>query len=358
MEYRAAGIAQLQTKLVKHRLDALLVSKPANVRYLTGFSSPKDGRALLLENQVLLFTDGRYALQAREEVERSLVIWKGSNRWNFVRQRLRQRRVRNLGVESDSISFNEWHRLRKILGCKIRPVTGWIDELRTIKHPWELNHIRRAAEVNDRAFHYILPFIRPGIQEMDIALELEWFLRKHAAFQVAFELIVASGPNGAKPHARPSSRLLEKGDLVTLDYGCVCNGYNSDITRTVALGKPSSGLKSVYHAVLRAQQAALTLFQPGMKAKKADAAARKRLRELGYGPYFTHSLGHGVGLEIHEAPRISADSDARLKPGMVITCEPGVYIPEQGGVRIEDLVLITENGHEKLSSAPTEMICL
>jgi Xaa-Pro aminopeptidase len=277
---------------------------------------------------------------------------------SYVKRHLKARKVKTLGVESDSLSVSTADQIRKTFGCRLKKTTGIVDEPRKVKRPGEIANVRKAAEVNDKAFEHLLKVIKPGISEIDLALELEWFLRRRAAFHVAFEIIVASGLNGAKPHARPSGRRLRNRELVTIDFGSVWDGYCSDITRTVALGCPSRKLRAIYQTVLEAQETGLEAIKPEEKAKKADAAARRVIRNAGYARHFGHGLGHGVGLEIHEAPRLGQHSSDVLKPGMVVTCEPGIYVPGLGGVRIEDLVLVTETGAERLSLARKDLLCL
>jgi Xaa-Pro aminopeptidase len=352
------ALAEVRGAFAKHKIDALLVSKPASVRYLSGFSAPEDGRVVVTPSDARLFTDSRYDVQAREESAIPVTVWKGRERISYVKRYLAARKVRALGVEPDALSLSTADQIRKTFGCRLKKTPGIVDEPRKVKHPGELANIRKAAEVNDQAFKHVLEVLKAGMSEIDLALELEWFLRRHAAFHVAFEIIVASGLNGAKPHARPSGRRLRNGELVTIDFGSVWNGYRSDITRTVALGRPSRKLRAIYQAVLDAQETGLEAIRPEEKAKKVDAAARRVIREAGYGRYFGHGLGHGVGLEIHEAPRLGQHSADVLKPGMVVTCEPGVYVPGLGGVRIEDLVLVTETGAERLSLATKGLLCL
>jgi len=351
-------LADVQASLAKKGLDALYVSKPANVRYLSGFSSPADGRVILTTGSAILFTDSRYEVQTKEECFVPVRIWKGRDRMAHVRQFLQKKGVKALGYESDHLSISGLDQLRKASDCKLRKTTGIVEEIRKVKRPEEVRRIRRAAAVNDQAFEHILTVIKPGLAEIDVALEMEWFLRKHAAFHVAFDLIVASGPNGAKPHAQPSKRKIRNRELVTLDFGSISDGYCSDITRTVAVGNPTRRLRAIYKTVREGQEAGLAEIRPGIQGEVPDTAARKVIRKAGYGRYFGHGLGHGVGLEVHEAPRLAQRAADLLRPGMVVTCEPGIYIPNLGGVRIEDLVLVTDDGGERLSLAPKELICL
>ena len=352
------ALRHIRKALTRLRIDALLVSKPANTRYLCNFSTPEDGRFLVTRGSVALFTDSRYEIQAKEECPFPVTIWKGKQRWKCVKDFLKESGVRKLGVEGEAMSASEFSLLGKRLRCKLKSTQGIIEQLRIVKRPDELAKIRKAASINDRAFTHILPFIRAGRSEKDIALELEWFVRKQADFRIAFEFIVAAGPNGAKPHAQPTARRIQTGDLLTLDFGSIWEGYRSDMTRTVAIGKPSRELRAIYGAVRRAEREGLNAIKAGVKGRTPDQAARQVIEERGFGEFFGHGLGHGVGLEIHEAPRLSPYSSDRLKSGMVVTCEPGIYVPELGGVRIEDLVVVTRDGCELLSQSPKKLICL
>ena len=358
LEGATRALEQIRTTLAKRKIDALLVSQPANVRYLSGFRSPSDGRVVVAARGAALFTDFRYDVQAGEESLIPYIIWRGDERLGYVKRFLKKREVKVLGIESEAVTVGELNRLRSTLEVRVRQTTGLVSSMRKTKRAFEIEKIRKAAAINDEAFEHMLGVIKPGLTEVDVTLELEWFLRKHADFQIAFSIIAASGPNGAKPHAQPGRRKIRKGDLVTLDYGSIWDGYCSDITRTVAVGQPSRKMRSIYETVLEAQQEGLAAIGPGSAASKADSAARRVIRAAGYGKYFGHGLGHGVGLQVHEAPRLSQHSTDTLAPGMVVTCEPGIYVPQLGGVRIEDLVLVTEGGSERLSLATKELICL
>ncbi|MBI4640833.1 MAG: aminopeptidase P family protein, partial [Candidatus Tectomicrobia bacterium] len=219
-------------------------------------------------------------------------------------------------------------------------------------------NIKKAAELTDAGFAHILKYIKPGMKEIDVALELEFFIRKNGGKGVAFSYIVASGERGAMPHGVASDKVISPGDLVTFDFGTSYNGYRSDMTRTIGIGDPSPKMRELYSTVLEAQLAGLQAIKAGIKCVDADAAARNIIKDAGYGEYFGHSLGHGVGLAIHEGPRVSQYSEEVLEAGMVVTCEPGIYIPNEGGVRIEDLVIVRENGCEILSHSPKELIVI
>lgn len=331
-----------------HGLDALLISTPANVRYLSGFTAPKDGQVIVGQSGAILLTDGRYTVQAQQESRLPVRIAGREERPQVYAGLLGGR----IGFEAAGLTYAQLETLRQQAPGEWVPTYGLIEQYRVRKSPEEIGHIRAAAQLADRALAHILPFLKPGAREIDIALGLEFFLRKNGSEGVAFDTAVVSGPRTAMPHGSPSQRVLGPGDLVTLDFGAVVGGYCSDMTRTVGIGAVSQELKRMYRAVLEAQERALEAVGPGRIGKELDALARQVLEEKGYGPYFSHGLGHGVGLLIHEAPGLNKISEDTLEPGMVITIEPGVYIPDVGGVRIEDLVLVTEGGYEVLSQAP------
>jgi Xaa-Pro aminopeptidase len=338
----------LSNVLTEAGLDALLVTQPENVRYLSGFTSPKDGWVAVWREEATLVTDPRYTVQAQQESRIPHRIAPRERSAEVMAELLRGR----VGFEANHLVFGKLQTLREQVPAEWVPTSDLVERLRLKKTPEELERIRAAARLADEGYAHILPLLKPGVSEADIALELEFFLRKHGSEGVAFEIIVASGERGAMPHGVASSKKLRPGELVTLDFGAVVGGYHSDMTRTVALGEVSRELREVYEAVLEAQQAALEAVRPGRTGQQLDAIARQVLQARGYGEYFAHGLGHGVGLAIHEGPRLSKLSEDVLEAGMVLTIEPGVYIPGVGGCRIEDLVLVTETGYEVLSHSP------
>jgi len=334
--------------LSAYALDTLLISSPANVRYLSGFTNPKDGQVIVNKTGAILLTDGRYTVQAGQESRLPVRIAGREERPQVYAELLGGR----IGFEAMGLSYGQLEALRQQAPGEWVPTYDLIEQQRVHKTLEEIGYIRQAAALADRAFEHILPFLKPGAREIDIALELEFFLRKNRSEGVAFDTAVVSGARTAMPHGSPSERVLHGGDLVTLDFGAVIQGYCSDMTRTVGIGEVTGELKRIYAAVLEAQERALEAVAPGKTGQELDALARGILEDKGYGQYFSHGLGHGVGLMIHEAPSLSKISQDVLEPGMVITIEPGVYIPDLGGVRIEDLVLVTERGYEVLSQTP------
>ncbi|AEB11948.1 M24 family metallopeptidase [Marinithermus hydrothermalis] len=338
--------------LQQHDLDALLVTTPENVRYLSGFSAPQDARVILTQEGALLLTDGRYTVQAREE---SRIPYRILGRHELL-EALKELLKGRVGFEAAHLPYAQYERYKATIPAEWVPTHGLIETLRLRKTPEEIEKIRAAAALTDQAFTHILPQIRPGVREIEIALELERFLRTHGAEDTAFEIIVASGPRSAMPHGTASPRTIQSGELVTLDFGARVDGYHSDMTRTLAVGPIPDELRRIYDAVLAAQEAALQAVAPGRAARELDRIAREVLAQHGYAEYFTHSLGHGVGLAVHEGPALWRESEDVLESGMILTIEPGVYIPDVGGCRIEDLVLVTADGFEVLSQTPKHLI--
>lgn len=343
----------LRSVLGQAGVDALWVSAPANVRWLSGFTSAEDGKVLVTPGGATLYTDARYTVQAQEESGLPQHIARPPATYEHAANTVRGLRV---GFEAESLTVAELEDLRVAWpDSTLVPLRGTLGGLRAVKTAEEVEAIRAAQKLADQVYGEVRPLIRAGARELDIALEIETRLRR-AGGSSAFDLIVASGPNGAKPHGHASERVIEDGDLVTIDMGARLNGYNSDMTRTVAVGTPSAEMKRVYGAVLEAEEAAVAAIRPGVRASDLDKLARDILTRHGLGEAFAHSLGHGVGLEVHEGPGLRGTSQDVLEAGMVITIEPGAYLPGVGGVRIEDLVLVTEGGYEVLSHSPKESV--
>lgn len=334
-------------------LNVLFVSNPHNVRYLSGFTEGKDAKVVITRAGATLITDGRYLVEASQQRFPYRILLKRSE-MNSLLSEFFQGRV---GIEADHLSVGTLEGFKKDFPTlEFVSTYGVFERLRKRKTPEEIAWIRKAAELADQGFEHILPFIKPGVREIEVALELEFFLRKNGSEGLAFSTTVASGERSAMPHGGTSPRIIQQGELVTLDFGCVIGGYCSDMTRTVAVGKVSDELRSIYHAVLEAQTLALEAVVPGKRGLELDALARNHLASRGYGEYFSHGLGHGVGLFIHEGPSLSQASEDTLEVGNIVTIEPGVYIPQVAGCRIEDLALVTENGHEVLSKSPKHFI--
>ncbi|GAA0521177.1 Xaa-Pro peptidase family protein [Deinococcus depolymerans] len=334
-------------------VDALWISEAANVRYVSGFTGGKDGKVLITPQGETLYTDARYAVQAQEESRLPFFIARPPATLEHAAPALRDLRV---GFEAESLSVADLEQLRACwAGATLVSTAGLLADLRTVKTPDEVRAVREAQALADRVFTQVRPMIRAGVRELDVAVEIETLLRRAGA-ESAFDIIVASGPRGAMPHGVASGRVIGDGELVTVDMGARLNGYNSDMTRTVAVGTPSDEMRRVYRAVLEAEQAAVAAVRPGVSGAELDALARGILTGHGLGEAFAHSLGHGVGLMVHEGPSLRGASEDILRPGMIVTVEPGAYLPGVGGVRIEDLVLVTDDGHEVLSSSEREVL--
>ena len=344
---------RVRASLAELGLDALLVTYPANVRYLSHFSSPVDGVVLVMPDTAVLLTDGRYTAQA--DAESAVPFEIVANQDEAV---ARLAKGVKLAVESDHITLKRFRALAELLGGEPHATTGIVAGLRVIKSEEEITLLREAARLTDIGFAAALAFMRAGVSEVDVALELERAMRAAGADGPSFETIVASGKRGAMPHGTASGKRLEEGELVTLDFGAAYRGYHADMTRTVAVGDPGEELRRMYAAVLESQVAAVAAIGPGRTGVELDSVARDILKSHGLGQYFSHSLGHGTGLDIHENPRLSQRSTDVLEPGMIVTVEPGAYIPGFTGLRIEDLVLVTHDGHEVLSHSPKELLTL
>jgi Xaa-Pro aminopeptidase len=351
-------IDRLRERLKEQDLEALLVTHPMNRRYLTGFTGTA-GMVLVTEKDAKLLVDFRYVEQARKQAPHLDVVRVGGEPFRTVGGLCREWNVSRLAFEQDHLVYARVEKLKSALdGAEVVPVSNMVEKLRETKDADELDTLRRAARIADEAFTEILKEIRPGLRERDIAFRLEFLMREKGAASSSFDIIVASGPRSALPHGVASDRVLEKGDLVTLDFGAVYEGYCSDITRTIVLGKPNERQREIYEIVLHAQQTALEAVRPGVTGREVDKVARDIITERGYGEQFGHSTGHGIGLEIHEAPTLSVNGETVLQSGMVVTVEPGIYLPGFGGVRIEDDVVVTEQGKEVLTHSPKDLIVI
>ncbi len=328
-------------------LGALLVTRPASVRWLSGFTSPEDARVLVTGSDAWLLTDGRYVAQAAEESALETIIeraWHG-----VVASHAGEGAV---GIEADHVTLAVATRLGASLGREPVATEGLVTNLRRAKDEEERSAIRRAATLTDRAYADALSVLAPGMREVDVALRIERFVRREGGDGMAFDIIVASGMRSAMPHGLASGKVIEDGDLVTIDMGARVDGYCADMTRTVGIGQVRDAHRALFDAVLEAEIAALAVVAPGAATKDVDKVARDSLERHGLAGAFSHSLGHGVGLEIHEAPALAPTSSDVLEAGMVVTIEPGAYHPGDAGVRVEDLAIVTPDGHEVLSKSP------
>lgn len=350
-------LAKLRQALIDSSIDGLLITNEFNRRYMTNFTGTA-GVAIVSQNDAVFITDFRYTEQAAKQVQGFRIVQHKKTMMEEVAEQVAKMGIKTLGFEKHSMSYGTFELYKKLVNAELVPVSGLIEKIRLIKTEQEINIIKVACEIADNAFTHILNFIEPGKTELDISNEIEFFMRKQGATSSSFDTIVASGLRSALPHGVATDKIIEKGDFVTLDFGALYNGYISDITRTIAVGQPSEKLVEMYNVVLESQALALEKVGPGMTGIEADAIARDYLKSKGYGEAFGHSTGHGIGLEVHEGPILSFRSDTVLEPNMVVTIEPGVYIPGIGGVRIEDDIIITETGNELLTHSKKDLIIL
>ena len=362
MNYSARQ-TRLAAALRRARVEALLVTHLANIRYLCGFAGtagvllvPAAGRAA----RPIFYTDGRYTQQAAEEVRGARVVIARKGALAEACEQVRRARIKDLAFEAEQLSYATYRHLRRALPGKTRlkPLAGAVENLRLTKDPEEIEQVRASVLLGASLFPAALAAIRPGVTEAAVAGELELQARRAGAEKMSFDSIVAAGPRSALPHGRASTQPIPSNGFIILDWGVILAGYCSDATRTVHVGPASRAHRRMYQAVREAQLASIDAVRPGVEAGKVDQAGRQVLKKAGYGAYFTHSTGHGVGIEVHEAPRLAKGQTQRLAPGMIVTIEPGVYMPGDGGVRIEDMVLVTESGCEVLTPTTKDLITL
>jgi Xaa-Pro aminopeptidase len=357
---------RLQNALPALRLDALLITHLPNILYLTGFTGSA-GALLITKAGSVFFTDGRYSAQARAEVKAAKIVIASkaplatAAEWLSAHE-TRGRRTGSfkIGIEGEHMTVAARSRLAGILpsSFRLREAPALVEQARMVKDEEEIACLRSAVLLGASLFARALEVIRPGVREAEVAAEMEYAARKAGAQQMSFTTIIASGERSALPHGRASQAAIPGQAFVVCDFGVILSGYCSDMTRTVYVGRPSAEARGVYQAVKQAQQAAVDAVRSGISVGEVDRAARKSLQKSGLAKYFTHSTGHGVGLEIHEAPRVAAGQTDILQPGMVITIEPGVYIPGKWGVRIEDMVVVTERGCEVLTPTSKELVAI
>jgi len=354
-------LAALRKKLKTEGMPSMIVSNVSNMRYLTGFDDVIDSginaACLVTADSAVFYTDRRYseaAIQAAVSTPWEVHIQKDSLYVELCAD-LKAMDIGVVALES-SAPYGRFKFISEQFLGSVRVVDGWLDDIRRVKDDDEIVRIAEAAEITDQAFGHILSFIRPGMTEREIALELEFFMRRNGSEGVAFDCIVASGPNSARPHATVSDRVVGEAEFLKLDFGARFGNYCSDMTRTVVVGKATDRHRELYEAVLAANEAGLAAVRAGIPAREVHEAARAVLETRGLAEYFTHGLGHGVGLDVHERPTVNATSHDALLAGSVVTIEPGVYVEGFGGVRIEDLVVVQEGGCRLLSHSPKKLI--
>ncbi len=350
-------IKQLRARLRSHDLDAILVTHLPHVRYLSGFSG-SSGVLLVTARRAVLFTDFRYQTQVAEELDQGVRAAITRNALETILEERYLEPGMDVGFQEAYMSVASHDAIRRRLkGMRLKKSGDMVRDLTLVKSDEEIERIARAAAVADAVYFEILEWVRPGMRERDVAAEISYRGRKHGSEGDAFDIIVASGPRGALPHGRASDKKLRKGELVTLDFGCIVDGFASDMTRTFALGRPSRLGREIYDIVLRSQLAGVASARAGMTGSDLDSVCRTVIEDAGYGAEFGHSTGHGLGLEVHEQPAVAArGTDQTLLENMVVTIEPGIYLPEQCGVRIEDDVVITRDGCRVLNRSPKELV--
>jgi len=350
-------LLRLRNEIFKNDVNALVVCKPQNVRYLSNFSGSTAVMLITKENSFLL-VDFRYYKQAKNEVLSSCCeVRLSSDFFNDVKIILNELNLNKVGFESEYLTFEQHKSLsKKLQGVELAPFSHIVEDLRVVKDENEIEKISKAAYISDKVFENTLGLIKLGLTEIDIAAKIEYSIKKMGAEKTAFDTIVASGSNSAMPHAKPTNRKFGKGDFIKIDLGVMFQGYCSDMSRTVVLGKADEKKIEIYNTVLRAQQAVLCKIKKGMKFAEADNLARDIISSAGYGDNFGHNLGHGVGLEIHEAPTLGSKGKGFFESGMVFTIEPGIYIEGFGGVRIEDLAVLRDDSVEILTKSPKELM--
>lgn len=341
--------------------EAYLITSPQNRLYFTGFEATDAFLAVTAKESIFL-TDSRYIEAATGEVDGCTDVRQYVRFDKELPVLMKQLGVSTVFLEASRVTVHKLHSFERIFeGFTVDAsdrLDNEINALRICKSQAEKELVLTAQRIAEKGFEHMLGYLREGVSEREAALELDYYMLREGSRGVSFETIVVSGKNGSKPHGVPGERLLRRGDLVTLDFGAVCKGYRSDMTRTVAIGEISDRARLVYETVLRAQQAALNTVGPGVSGFDADAAARNVIKEAGFGDFFGHSTGHGVGVEIHEQPALSPIGRDILREGNIVTVEPGIYLPGECGVRIEDMVYITANGYENLTSSPKKLIIL
>jgi Xaa-Pro aminopeptidase len=344
-----------RARMDKEGLDGFLVLHSFNRNYLSGFSG-SSGALIFGPKRTCFLTDSRYTIQAKAQVRGAEVVLQAGAVVVDAVQWVKKLGIRKLGFESLHVSHAAFVYLGKSLPkVKLVPTRNLAESLREIKDPQEMAKMRSAARITDQTFQHIKGFIKPGVRESDLAAEMEHFMRRQGASGPSFETIVASGARGALPHGVASAKKVAKGDMIVFDFGCIVDGYCSDMTRMACLGRPTALQRRVYEAVKQAQQRGLDAIRAGSKTGAVDEVARRVIRKAGFGRQFGHSLGHGVGVEVHEEPRLGPKNAALLKEGMAVTCEPGIYLEGKFGVRIEDLVLVTKEGCENLYRSSKEL---
>ena len=352
-------LKKLRSALKKNNLDAIIVSHMPDVRYISGFSGSA-GTLYVTKKKAVLLTDGRYEIQAADEVHKGVEVLIDRAHLKRLKNEKLVKKGMTVGFQHQYVSVAAYEGMKKIFKKKVRfkGERGIVRGLTAIKTEEEVGYIRKAANITARVYRDILEIVKPGMRENEVAAEMSWLGRHYGSEGDAFDTIVASGPRSALPHGRASAKKLQKGELVTLDFGCIYNGFNSDMTRTFALGEPGEEARKIYDIVYNAEREGVKQARAGMSAKELDGVCRTIIDDAGYKDEFSHSTGHGLGIEVHEFPGVSQrmPDEVKLKEGMVVTIEPGIYLDGQFGVRIEDDVVIQKDGCRELTSPSRKLI--
>ncbi|MGM9662005.1 MAG: aminopeptidase P family protein [Oscillospiraceae bacterium] len=351
----------IRSQLSARGLDAVMLTEEFNRFYAADFPSMgTDGIALITKNANYYFTDSRYTVAAERAVKNAAITITGTGRGyvELVNEVIHREGLEKLGFDDAAMTVADHTRYCKSLDCELLPASAMMTELRTVKDEEEIRRLIQAQRISEKALAEVMNFIRPGVTEKEVAARLQYLMLLYGAEKMSFDPIVVAGENGAMPHGVPSDRPIQAGEFITMDFGCVSEGYCSDMTRTVAVGHVTDEMRTVYETVLRAQLTAIAITAAGKTGQEIDGAARKVIEDAGYGQYFGHGYGHGVGVEIHEAPGVSARCTTPLPAGAVTSAEPGIYLPGRFGVRIEDVVVLREGGCEDIALAPKELIIL
>ncbi|MGI6498933.1 MAG: M24 family metallopeptidase [Oscillospiraceae bacterium] len=349
-------LTQIAAQLDRYEIDAVVLTSKANRFYATGFPS-SDGMALVTKKESYFLTDSRYTEAAKNTIQNATVqeLPRGETYGEALARLVSRCGVQRLGFEEASMTVLEYQRLTKQVPCAFVPAQALLDGLRAAKGEEELRRMRKAQWIAERGLEDVLPQIKVGVSELDLAAELTYRMMRWGGAKNSFDPIVVSGPNSSLPHGVPTARKIQKGDFVTMDFGCIYEGYCSDMTRTVAVGSVSEEMRAVYQLVLRAQEAGIAAARAGVPGRDVDQAARGVIEQAGYGAYFGHGFGHSLGIEVHEGPNFNHSAVTPMPVGAVVSAEPGIYLPGRFGVRIEDVLCLHETGCENLSHAPKEL---
>ena len=351
-------IAGIAAKLPEYGLDAMLITSEPGEFYAVGFQG--EGVVLVTPGESWYFTDGRYIEAAQEQVQADHVglLEQGKNYRQMVEELVQAKGLKVLGFEEAYMTVSGHTRWSGGVTAKLKPASPLLAGLRASKDEEEITAMIAAQRIAERALERTLPYVKPGASEKEIAARLEYEMLCLGAEKKSFDTILASGPNSSRPHAVPGERKIQRGEFVTIDFGCVVNGYCSDTTRTVAVGQPSEEMRTVYNIVLEAQLAGIAAARAGVTGQEVDGAARKVIQDAGYGEYFNHGFGHSLGIEIHEDPNFSSKNTKPMPLGAVVSAEPGIYLPGKFGVRIEDVVILTKDGCDVMTKFPKELTIL